>query len=344
MTLFNAVRSNRAHHRPYFGGLAAGSKSCEPGFVIEVCQELFSACPKPLVLSRIAPSLHGCFGPPTPQEFPDMIDPVISVQEARACHGRSGVVFLDATWSFPNGPTPRAEGFIPGAVPFDIDVVKDAENRLPHMLPMPSVFENHVREMGISNASALVVYDRMGLFSAARVWWMFHIMGHANVRVLNGGMPAWVTAGGDVTNSPGRAETIGDFTARFDTNMVTDMAGVSAAIDTGEHQILDARPVKRFDGTAPEPRDWLRSGHMPGAINIPFGELMNADGVLTDDLSALETRGVDMKKPIITSCGSGVTACILSLALARQGICSTVYDGSWMDWGGSPDTAITVES
>jgi len=225
-------------------------------------------------------------------------------------------------------------GHIPGAIRFDIDAVKDASNPLPHMLPRPDVFASACRKLGIGDGATILVYDGMGLFSAPRVWWTFRTFGVERVFILDGGLPKWKAEGrplqdGRVTRRPAH------FTARFDAGAVSDLADVRKALDAGTIQVVDARPAERFAGTAPEPRPGISSGHMPGALNVPFASLI-ADGRLKpveEVRAAFAAAGVDLTRPIITSCGSGVSAAILGLALDAQGHRNwALYDGSWAEW------------
>jgi len=249
-------------------------------------------------------------------------------------------IFLDASWTFPAGPQDGAEGYIPGARPFDIDTVKDTANPLPHMLPSAPDFTRHARGLGIHGASKLIVYDRFGLFSAARVWWMFRAMGHEDVAVLDGGLPAWIAASGPVADRPASRWTEGDFEAALIPARLADRDSVAAAVKSGRSQILDSRGKARFAARIPEPRPDMRGGHMPGARNLPYTTLLTPEGKLRIDETLLTRAGFDPDRPAITSCGSGVTACIVSLALDCLGYDSAVYDGSWSEWGSCPDTEI----
>lgn len=224
---------------------------------------------------------------------------------------------------------------IPGAQFFDIEAISDHSTSLPHMVPTPEAFAAAVGAMGIAAGDRVVIYDRQGLFSAARVWWTFRLMGHQDVQVLRGGLPAWKTAGLPVTDdtvSPSPSV----YVTKFHNQMVMDLDGVRNGIDAGAHLVLDARSQARFDGSAAEPRAGLRSGHMPGSRSLPFTDLIH-EGALKpgDDLRAeFAARGVGDDTFIVTSCGSGVTAAIISLALAEIGHDRTaLYDGSWAEWG-----------
>lgn len=246
---------------------------------------------------------------------------------------------IDASWRLPGGGNAHEhylKRHVPGAVFFDIDAVAGRETDLPHMLPSPAAFEKAVSALGVSNADRVVIYDDDGLFSAPRVWWTFRAMGHDYVYVLDGGLPKWRAEGRAVTaarSNPDRtryeaAPVNGACAAHID---------IRNAILSGETAVADARPAARFRGEAPEPRAGMRSGAMPGAVNIPFQTLLSKQGAfLEPDLlrARFTAAGLDLNKPIITTCGSGVTAAVLSLALNVIGHRRhTLYDGSWAEWG-----------
>ena len=251
------------------------------------------------------------------------------------------LVLLDGSMHLPTSGRNAAHEFalehIPGAVFFDIDDIADDTNPLPHMLPSPVKFASKVKQMGIGDGMRVIAYDTEGLYSAARVWWMFRAMGYADVAVLNGGLKKWKAENRPVTNEAARPRTERHFTPRFNAGLVRDMDDVKSIIARDTEQIVDARAAARFNGEAPEPRAGLRAGHMPKARNVPFTTLLNEDGTLkaTEELRAtFLAAGVEPMKPITTTCGSGVTAAVLSLALALIGNAdAAVYDGSWTEWG-----------
>ncbi|KZK96404.1 3-mercaptopyruvate sulfurtransferase [Pseudovibrio sp. Ad5] len=276
-------------------------------------------------------------------------DPIVSTSWLKDHLDAPDVVIIDASWYLPamerDAKKEYEQEHIPGALFMDIDDVSDQNSPLPHMMPEPHVFSSKMRKMGIGDGQTIVVYDGMGIFSAARVWWMFRAFGVKSVFVLDGGLPAWKEEGYPVSDEvPARMER--HFTAMLNNDMVRNLNEVQDALETSSHLVLDARAPERFKGLAPEPREGVRAGHMPGALNLPFGLLLN-DGKLRskEDLQNIFAQaGVDATTPVITSCGSGVTAAVITLALEQVGFTkNALYDGSWTEWGSSSKTEVISE-
>jgi thiosulfate/3-mercaptopyruvate sulfurtransferase len=247
---------------------------------------------------------------------------------------------LDASYYLPDmgrdAKAEYAEGHIPGARHFDIDEIADGRSALPHMAAPVEKFMSRMRAMGVGDGHQVVVYDGAGIFSAARVWWNFRLMGKTDVAVLDGGFPKWKAEGREIEDM---APIIRDrhITVQRQAHLVKDVTQVASASKLGDWQIVDARSPGRFRGEEPEPREGMRAGHIPGSKNVHYASLLNADGTMKalDDLRQIfEAAGVDVGKRTITTCGSGVTAAILMLALHRLGNMDvSLYDGSWSEWG-----------
>jgi thiosulfate/3-mercaptopyruvate sulfurtransferase len=256
------------------------------------------------------------------------------------------VAVVDGSWHLATtGRNAEAEyqaEHIPGAVFFDIDQIADTMNPLPHMLPSAEQFAAAAGALGIDQRQKIVVYDSLGLYSAPRVWWTFKVMGATDVVILDGGLPKWKAEGRPVDDKPVRRNRR-RFVVHFDPSAVRDLNQLRQGVDTGTIQVVDARPAPRFRGEAPEPRSWVKSGRIPGSFNVPQSDLI-VDGRLRDAAElkrAFVGAGIDLSKPIVTSCGSGVNAATLSLALDIIGVRDTaLYDGSWTEWGSRGDTPI----
>ncbi len=278
-------------------------------------------------------------------------DPLVSTAWLADHLSAPDVRVVDASWYLPEeGRDAKAEyeaGHIPGATFFDLMDVRDTDSAFPMMLPDPVKFSSRVRAMGLGDGHRIVVYDGAGLFSAARVWWMFRVMGHQDIMVLDGGFPKWRAEDREIEDLPPLgASRPRHFTARKRAMMVRDTADVAEAVKAGSAQVVDARSPSRFAGEEDEPRPGVRPGHIPGSANVHYKTLLNEDGTMksaADIRAAFEGAGVEWARPVITTCGSGVSAAILSLALERAGHPSvSLYDGSWAEWGSTLELPIAT--
>lgn len=274
------------------------------------------------------------------------MDNIVSTEWLASQLGAPDLVVFDITKYLPNEPfdgrTRFSEAHIPGAHFFDMDEVADTESSLPHMIPTAARFERLMGSMGVSNSSRVVFYDQKGMQSAPRGWWLMRLFGHKTVAALDGGLPKWLREGRATASGAPGAPRPSIYMADFEARRVAGIGDVKRLLADGSALMVDARAAGRFQGKAPEPRAGLPSGHMPGAVNLPFNELLAADGTMLPP-DALRARfaaaGADDGRPLVTSCGTGVTACVLALGAVRAGLPEpAVYDGSWTEWASRPET------
>ncbi|MGH7211009.1 MAG: 3-mercaptopyruvate sulfurtransferase [Acetobacteraceae bacterium] len=280
------------------------------------------------------------------------MDSLVSTEFLAAQLGSPDLVVFDATKYLPNEPKDgRAEylaAHVPSARYFDIDAFADTDTDLPHMVPAPGRFAKLIGALGVSNGSRVVFYDQKGLASAARGWWLMGLFGHDRAAVLDGGLPKWTREGRPVEHGEPPPAAHAAFRPDFRAIRLRGVGDVLANVSAGSELVLDARAAGRFTGEVPEPRAGMRSGHIPGSASVPYTDLLNPDGTFRDP-AILRARfahaGVDGRRPVVTSCGSGVTACILTLGLRLAGLPEgAVYDGSWTEWGGRADTPVATGS
>ena len=279
-----------------------------------------------------------------------MSNDIVSTEWLSEHLGSPDIAIIDASWHLPTAKRDAkkefTDGHIPGAQFFDIDDLSDTESKLPHMLPSPEKFSSRMRKLGIGDGKRVIAYDAAGLFSAARAWWMFKHFGHEDVAILGGGLPKWKAEGHPLEDGPALRPQERHFTSSVRAMMVRDMKQVAAALKSGSAQIADARSGTRFRGEEVEPRPGVRAGHMPGAKNVHYASLLKPDGTLKSPAeieAVFRAAGIDLSKPVITSCGSGITAAILSLGLTLIGAKDhALYDGSWTEWGGTPENEVAT--
>ncbi len=275
-------------------------------------------------------------------------DPLVTAAWLKENIGAPDIRVVDATWVLPSlvgrksGAEQYAEAHIPGAVFFDIDDVADPDSAMKHMIPDAVLFSSRVRKLGLGDGNRLIIYDSNGFYASARVWWMFRAMGHKDVKVLDGGLAAWTAIGGETEDLP-PVPVERHYTARKRADLIKDKAQMREQLDSGAFSVLDARGQGRFDGSEPDPRPNMPSGHIPGSFNVPASKLLNEDGTLKSVDALRPMLGSYVDKRVITTCGSGVSAVIIALALARLGNWdAAVYDGSWTEWASDPDSLIAT--